>query len=303
LTADSITAPGFITTTTNLSIDGIFTSTLGITDNNWARVAAPTAIATATPAMVIDSDGVSNILEIRDGGTAVARFPNGGGLTIVSGGASIAGGVSSSNWIAVAAPTAIATATPAFVVDSAGVSALLEVRDAATPVARVANGGEVWLGSGLDVDGAVTLNSTLNVDGAISSGGSSAVTFTDANGVDVTAGGLAVVGQVDVADWVNLSARTGLVLASGDTITPTGTYQPISSATSVGITGTVAIANGAEAGDLLILRNTNASDTISIDGTGSNVECKTDKTLGAGDTLTLIWGGSDWYCLSLSDNS
>ena len=106
-----------------------------------------------------------------------------------------------------------------------------------------------------------------------------------------------------MADWVNLSARTGLVLLNGGIITPTGTYQPISSASSVNITGTVAIANGTEAGDLLILRNTNASDTILIDGTGSNVECKSDKTLGAGDTLTLIWGGSDWYCVALSDNS
>ena len=64
-----------------------------------------------------------------------------------------------------------------------------------------------------------------------------------------------------------------------------------------------AIANGTTAGDLLILRNANASDTITIDGTGANVECKTDRALWRADTVTLIWNGSDWVRLSTSDNS
>ena len=94
-----------------------------------------------------------------------------------------------------------------------------------------------------------------------------------------------------------------VVVSAGSTITPTGTLQPLTSASGVTTSTSTAIANGTTAGDVLILRNANASDTITIDGTGGNVECKTDKVLGAQDTLTLIWNGSDWVCLSLSDNS
>lgn len=51
-----------------------------------------------------------------------------------------------------------------------------------------------------------------------------------------------------------------------------------------------AIANGSAAGDLLILRNGNASDEIIVDGAGAN------------DVLTLFGNGSDWTCLALRDN-
>ena len=43
----------------------------GLTVDNGAVIAAPTAIATATPAVVIDSAGVSNLLSIRAAGTPV----------------------------------------------------------------------------------------------------------------------------------------------------------------------------------------------------------------------------------------
>ena len=65
----------------------------------------------------------------------------------------------------------------------------------------------------------------------------------------------------------------------------------------------LAIADGAETGDLLLLRNATRRMRLPVDGTGGNVECKTDKTLGAGDTLMLIWNGADRNRLSLSDNS
>jgi len=94
-----------------------------------------------------------------------------------------------------------------------------------------------------------------------------------------------------------------VVVTAGSTITPTGTYQVITSTAAVTTSTTTAIANGGETGDLLILRNANASNAITIDGTGGNVECKSDVALGAGDTLLLIWNGSDWNCLSSYDNS
>jgi hypothetical protein len=55
----------------------------------------------------------------------------------------LAGDVTNLSGLAVAAPTAIATATPALMVNSSGVSNLLEVRDAATPVFQVHDGGNV----------------------------------------------------------------------------------------------------------------------------------------------------------------
>lgn len=49
------------------------------------QVAAPTSIATATPALSVNSSGVSNILEIQDASTPVARWENGGNLDLISG--------------------------------------------------------------------------------------------------------------------------------------------------------------------------------------------------------------------------
>ena len=125
-----------------------------------------------------------------------------------------------------------------------------------------------------------------------------------AGGQTITAGGQVITaGQVDIGDWLNLSAQTPVVVTAGSTITPLGVYQPLTSTGAQTTSTTTAVADGAETGDVLILRNANAADVITVDGTGGNVECKTDKALGAGDTLMLIWNGADWNCLSLSDNS
>lgn len=63
------------------------------------------------------------------------------------------------NTLKAAAPTAVGTATPAAIIDSLGVSNLFEVRDAATPVFVVADGGLVTLAeNSIDADelGAMT---------------------------------------------------------------------------------------------------------------------------------------------------
>lgn len=158
--------------------------------------------------------------------------------------------------------------------------------------------------STLRVRGNVTIDSggqTITAGGQTITAGGQTIT---AGGQTVTAGDVNIVGgQLDVGKWVNLSAQTAISVTAGATISPAGTYQPLQSASSVTTSTSTAIANGTEAGDLLVLINTNAANTITVDGAGGNVECKTDKVLGAGDTLTLIWRGSDWYCLALSDNS
>jgi len=86
---------------------------------------APTALITSTPALVVNSSGASDVFDFQDGGTSVMSGADGGGISI-------------------AAPTAIATAVPALKVDSSGgVSNLFEVRDSATPVLQVHDGGTV----------------------------------------------------------------------------------------------------------------------------------------------------------------
>lgn len=52
--------------------------------------------------------------------------------------------------LAVTAPTAVGTATPGALIDSSGVSKLLEVRDAGTPVFGVLNGGNVQVSAAGD---------------------------------------------------------------------------------------------------------------------------------------------------------
>lgn len=105
-------------------------------------VNAPTAIGTATPAALINNAGVSNLLEIRDSSTPVFTINNGGAWSSTGAGTH-SGGQTTNNWVKVAAPTAIATATPAAVIDSAGVSNLLEVRKNATPQFSVSGAGAV----------------------------------------------------------------------------------------------------------------------------------------------------------------
>ena len=113
---------------------------------------------------------------------------------------------------------------------------------------------------------------------------------------------LGVTGDLTLAADVVVSPVTAISLTAGAIITPTGIYQPLTSAAAVTCSTTTCIAAGAT-GQLLILENQNASDAITIDGTGGTVECKADAVLAAGDTLTLIFDGTDWICLSGYDNS
>lgn len=66
-----------------------------------------------------------------------------------------AGSLSHSNWMNVSAPTAIASATPAAVINSAGVSNLLELRKNATPVFSVNGSGNSTIAGSLTVSGAI----------------------------------------------------------------------------------------------------------------------------------------------------
>lgn len=195
------------------------------------------------------------------------------------------------------------------VIGADGGVTLDETADDAVALTFGAGGGIFTVATGnLQVGGGtpgVTLNGqdayvtgTFEVDGAAQFDGAVAATSTlGVTGLSTLTGGATVAG------WTTLTAQTTIVVTDTMTIAPTGTYQALSSTGAVACNTTTCIANGTVNGQLLILRNANASDTITIDGTGANVECKADKVLGAQDTLTLLWNGADWVCLASSDNS
>lgn len=114
----------------------------------YVIVNAPTAIGTATPAVLINNAGVSNLLEVRDSATPVFIVGQNGawsstGLGTHTGGQSIAPN------LIVAAPTSIGTATPAAIVNSAGgVSNIFEARAASTPQVVVGPSGILTLNAG-----------------------------------------------------------------------------------------------------------------------------------------------------------
>lgn len=140
----------------------------------------------------------------------------------------------------------------------------------------------------------IQVDHDANVDGAITG----AVTG-DLTG-DLTGD---VTGDLTNSTFLNLTAQTAISVTAAGTITPTGTYQPLTSGSAVTTSTSAAVSDGSVTGALLLLENQNAADVIIVDGTGGNVECKADVALGAGDTLLLIWNGTDWYCLSGYDNS
>ena len=108
-----------------------------------------------------------------------------------------------------------------------------------------------------------------------------------------------------------ITLNYGLILApQSETVTatfelvPTSSYIVMTSSAAFTSSATSPITTtGATTGQLLILRNGNASDALIIDGTGGTVECKANVSLGASDTLSLIYNGAEWNCLSGYDNS
>jgi hypothetical protein len=136
-------------------------------------VAVPTTAATATPGIIVNNLGLGKAIEVQDAGTPVWSIHNGGSVSR-TGNDSITGDVSITGAGKVAAATAVATATPALVVDSLGAANnLLEVRDAATPVFTVNNGGTVVgnvLQYGSSGEKAVAATASITTTGTVAHG-------------------------------------------------------------------------------------------------------------------------------------
>lgn len=92
-------------------------------------VSAATAVGTATPALVVNNDGVSNGLEVRDSSTPVFTVEDGGNFVSSAGGGNIA------------VATAQATGVPGLVVNSDGVNNIVSFQDGSTEAFVVEDGG------------------------------------------------------------------------------------------------------------------------------------------------------------------
>jgi hypothetical protein len=104
-------------------------------------------------------------------------------------------------------------------------------------------------------------------------------------------------GDLTISGDMNLAAQTVISPTDGGVITPTGSYQRLSSAGTV----TPTIATGAAAaGDVVVMVNTTAT-TINLADSGT-AKLSAAAALGQYDTLTLLFDGTNWIELSRSDN-
>lgn len=119
---------------------------------------------------------------------------------------------------------------------------------------------------------------------------------------------LQVGGYVDVqtnlyvGDWVRIFTQTPIAVTNGAVITPTGTYQPLTSSGEVTATLTTSVSY-VTAGDLLVLLNASPTVTTTINIADSGTAMlSAAAALGQYDSLTLWFDGTNWVELSRSNN-
>jgi hypothetical protein len=269
----------------------------------------------------------------------------------------LSGGVShftelEADTVKAAAPTAIGTATPALMADSLGVSNLFEVRDAATPVAAVADGGAWDINGSMDIDGttfdvnvsgsAVILSSEaaadaihLDANAAVTTGldidlGSVSGMTIDGGLVDIGGGTCGVAdgdndvcikgvlevdgeteldGALDADSTANIAGALTLqalfypssadeTITDGETLTPTVTIYNLDSAGAV----TMTLAASGTEGQLLILVGDDAND-ITINDTNVRTNDGNAQVLNQYDVLMWVYIDSEWIEIADTANS
>lgn len=98
------------------------------------------------------------------------------------------------------------------------------------------------------------------------------------------------------AGFFRATPQTAITVTANSTITPTGTFQPITAAGSV---GTASIAPG-NPGDLLILYN-QANVTITLTDTGT-LKLAGNAAMAQYGTLTLVSDGTSWLQVAKGNN-
>jgi cytoskeletal protein CcmA (bactofilin family) len=178
--------------------------------------------------LVVESTGV---IEIQPGGALVATP----GATISL------GAVSQNGNLVVTGPTAIATATPALLVNNLGAGNVLqEWRDAATPVVRINNNGLLNANAGIAVD-------------------TNMFTVADGTGNTVISGTLAVTGTSDLRG--NLSDSGGAFTIVDNTL-----IDGAADAAQLTVQGYTTQTNS-----LLVLETSNGTDKFTVSNDGNLV--------------------------------
>ena len=139
---------------------------------------------------------------------------------------------------------------------------------------------------------AATRFSRLIISQTLTSVGTTTLTGAVTTGADLTVGDDATVTDDLTTAGLILGAQTGIVVANDTVVTPTGSYQPISSAGTVG-TASITIQ---PAGFELTLVNT-ANQTITFTDTGT-LKLSGNAALGQYDVLRLISDGTNWLQIS-----
>jgi len=118
-----------------------------------------------------------------------------------------------------------------------------------------------------------------------------------ANGtIDLTADVVDASAVLSISTWGRYEEQTPIEVTAGGTLTPTGTYQPITATASLGLSDITVTT----AGDILILVN-ESDTTITITDTSTTM-LSGNAALGQYDTLVLLCDGTNWLQLSKSDN-
>jgi hypothetical protein len=103
---------------------------------------------------------------------------------------------------------------------------------------------------------------------------------------------LHVNGSATVSELFNLS-RTSMIVAAGNTVTPTSSFIRLNAYAAVTLNASTAIADGSNTGCVLILEGTNDTNSVTVPD-NANTRLSANRTLGANDTLMLIWDGDNW---------
>ena len=184
--------------------------------------------------------------------------------------------------------------TDMLIVNQTSTGDIMELRDNGTVIYRVADGGvHSFEGKKLDLDADDDTSITVDTDDRIDFelGGNDRFEMASDGTFQADA-------EIDVGTFLNNSAQSTITCAQGATITPTGTYQPI---TSSGAVTAIAIeTSGYTTGDLLYLVNL-GSNSITIADTAT-VKLSGDTALGAADTLTLMFHSTQWIEIAQANN-
>jgi hypothetical protein len=109
------------------------------------------------------------------------------------------------------------------------------------------------------------------------------------------------VSSVAVGTTLGLT-KTTIAMTEGLILTNLSCY--VSLTTTGAVTGSVstAIADGSTGNTFLIIENAGAHDVIIKDGANTKFSGDLTLTGGANDTLKVLWNGTDWIGLGLTDN-